>query len=54
VPAGAFSPGDKVLHAKFGEGVVLGLEPGGVVSVFFPDTGEKKRLSLDYAPLRKL
>ncbi len=54
VPAGAFSPGDKVLHAKFGEGVVLGLEPGGIVRVFFSDSGEQKRLLLEYAPLRRL
>jgi DNA helicase-2/ATP-dependent DNA helicase PcrA len=54
VPAGAFSPGDKVLHAKFGEGVVLGLESGGVVTVFFPDVGDQKRLLLEYAPLRRL
>jgi DNA helicase-2/ATP-dependent DNA helicase PcrA len=54
VPSGAFSPGDKVLHAKFGEGVVLGLEPGGIVRVFFPESGEQKRLLLEYAPLRRL
>ncbi len=54
VPAGAFAPGDKVLHAKFGEGVVLGLEPGGIVRVFFSDSGEQKRLLLEYAPLRRL
>lgn len=54
VPAGAFSPGDKVLHAKFGEGVVLGLEPGGIVTVFFPDLGDQRRLLLQYAPLRRL
>ncbi|OFW61043.1 MAG: hypothetical protein A2133_04580 [Actinobacteria bacterium RBG_16_64_13] len=46
--------GDKVLHAKFGEGVVLGVEPGGVVRVFFSDLGEQKRLLLEYAPLRRL
>jgi DNA helicase-2/ATP-dependent DNA helicase PcrA len=54
VPAGAFSPGDKVLHAKFGEGVVLGLEPGGIIRVFFSGSGEQKRLLLEYAPLRRL
>jgi DNA helicase II / ATP-dependent DNA helicase PcrA len=54
VAAGAFSPGDKVLHAKFGEGVVLGVEPGGVVRVFFSDSGDQKRLLLDYAPLKRL
>jgi ATP-dependent DNA helicase UvrD/PcrA len=54
VPAGAFSPGDKVLHAKFGEGVVLGLEPGGIIRVFFSESGEQKRLLLEYAPLRRM
>ena len=54
VPAGAFSPGDKVLHAKFGQGLVLGLEPGGIIRVFFPGSGEQKRLLLEYAPLRRL
>ncbi|MFH0916764.1 MAG: UvrD-helicase domain-containing protein [bacterium] len=53
VPAG-LATGDRVLHAKFGEGVVLGVEPGGVVRVFFSDLGEQKRLLLEYAPLRRL
>ncbi len=48
------STGDKVLHAKFGEGVVLGMEPGGVVRIFFSELGEQKRLLLDYAPLKRL
>jgi DNA helicase-2/ATP-dependent DNA helicase PcrA len=51
---GGFAPGDKVLHAKFGEGVVLGVEPGGIVRVFFAGLGEQKRLLLEYAPLRRL
>jgi len=46
--------GDRVQHAKFGMGVVLGIEPGGVVRVFFSDLGEQKRLLLDYAPLKRL
>ncbi len=41
VPSGAFSPGDKVLHAKFGEGVVLGLEPGGSSACSFPVPGSR-------------
>jgi ATP-dependent DNA helicase UvrD/PcrA len=48
------NPGDRVLHAKFGEGVILGVEPGGVVRVFFSELGEQKRLLLEYAPLRRL
>jgi len=53
-PVAGLAPGDKVLHAKFGEGVVLGTEPGGIVRVFFSDLGEQKRLLLEYAPLRRL
>jgi DNA helicase-2/ATP-dependent DNA helicase PcrA len=48
------STGDKVIHAKFGEGMVLGMEPGGIVRVFFSELGEQKRLLLDYAPLKRL
>jgi DNA helicase-2/ATP-dependent DNA helicase PcrA len=48
------STGDKVLHAKFGEGVVLGMEPGGIVRVFFAGLGEQKRLLLEYAPLKRV
>jgi DNA helicase-2/ATP-dependent DNA helicase PcrA len=55
VAAGAgFAPGDKVVHAKFGEGMVLGVEPGGIVRVFFSELSEQKRLLLEYAPLRRL
>ena len=46
--------GDHVVHAKFGEGVVLGMEPGGIVRVFFSELGEQKRLLLEYAPLRRV
>lgn len=53
-PTVGLAPGDQVVHAKFGEGVVLGIEPGGVVRVFFSDLGEQKRLLLEYAPLRRL
>jgi hypothetical protein len=48
------STGDRVFHAKFGEGMVLGVEPGGVVRVFFSELGEQKRLLLEYAPLKRL
>ncbi len=48
------STGDKVVHAKFGEGMVLGMEPGGIVRIFFSDLGEQKRLLLDYAPLKRV
>jgi hypothetical protein len=49
-----FAVGDRVVHAKFGEGLVLGVEAGGVVRVFFGELGEQKNLLIDYAPLRRL
>ncbi len=49
-----FAVGDRVLHAKFGDGMVLGVEAGGVVRVFFPESGDQKRLLVDYAPLKRL
>jgi hypothetical protein len=42
------------MHAKFGEGMVLGVEPGGVVRVFFGDLGEQKKLLVEYAPLKRV
>lgn len=43
-----------MIHAKFGEGVILGVEPGGVVRVFFSDLGEQKNLLTEYAPLKRV
>ena len=37
----SFSLGDDVVHANFGEGVVTGIEPGGVVVVRFPSDGSE-------------
>jgi DNA helicase II / ATP-dependent DNA helicase PcrA len=52
--AGAtFAVGEDVVHAKFGEGVVTGLEPGGLVIVRFAAGGEEKKLMADYAPLKR-
>ncbi len=52
--AGAtFSVGEDVVHAKFGEGVVTGVEPGGLVIVRFATGGEEKKLMADYAPLKR-
>ena len=47
------STGDSVRHGTLGEGVVTGIEPGGVVIVRFAD-GSERRLMLDYAPLEKI
>jgi DNA helicase-2/ATP-dependent DNA helicase PcrA len=50
---GSFSLGDDVVHANFGEGVVTGLEPGGLVVVRFAGDGSERKLMADYAPLKK-
>ena len=47
-----FGVGEDVVHAKFGDGVVTGVEPGGVIMVRFRGVGEKK-LMADYAPLKR-
>jgi DNA helicase II / ATP-dependent DNA helicase PcrA len=47
------STGDSVRHNTLGEGVVTGIEAGGIVSVQFAD-GSERRLMLEYAPLQKL
>jgi DNA helicase-2/ATP-dependent DNA helicase PcrA len=45
--------GDNVRHAKFGEGVVTAIERGELVVVRFAESGEERRLKLDYAPLER-
>jgi DNA helicase-2/ATP-dependent DNA helicase PcrA len=45
--------GDTVRHSSLGTGIVLAIEPGGVVTVRFED-GTERRLMLDYAPLEKI
>ena len=49
----AFNVGDDVLHSSFGEGVVIGVARGGVVTVRFAADGSERQLMADYAPLRK-
>jgi DNA helicase-2/ATP-dependent DNA helicase PcrA len=51
--ATVFAVGDDVLHAAFGEGVVTGVEPGGVVVVRFAGDGSERKLMADYAPIRR-
>jgi ATP-dependent DNA helicase UvrD/PcrA len=53
-PGIAFSTGDSVRHGSLGEGVVTGIEPGGVVTVRFAADGTERRLMVDYAPLEKI
>src|SRR5918995_5529783 len=48
-----FRMGDDVVHAAFGEGVVMGVEPGGIVVVRFASDGSQRKLMADYAPIRK-
>jgi len=52
-PALEMQAGDDVVHASFGDGVVTGVEPGGVVIVRFSDDGSERKLMADYAPIRK-
>jgi DNA helicase-2/ATP-dependent DNA helicase PcrA len=48
------STGDSVRHSTLGEGVVVQIEPGGLITVRFADDGSERKLMLDYAPLEKL
>jgi len=52
-PALELRAGDDVVHASFGEGVVTGVEPGGVVVVRFAGDGAERKLMADYAPIRR-
>ena len=48
-----FTVGDDVVHATFGEGVVIGADAGGIVIVRFRGDGSERKLMADYAPLKK-
>jgi DNA helicase II / ATP-dependent DNA helicase PcrA len=48
------STGDSVRHSTLGEGVVVQIEAGGLVTVRFAQDGSERKLMLDYAPLEKL
>jgi DNA helicase II / ATP-dependent DNA helicase PcrA len=50
-PAVAFRVGEDVVHAAFGEGVVTGVEPGGIIVVRFAGDGSERKLMADYAPV---
>jgi DNA helicase-2/ATP-dependent DNA helicase PcrA len=52
-PAPDFRLGDDVNHAAFGEGVVTGIEPGGIVVVRFAGDGSERKLMAAYAPITK-
>ena len=51
--ATVFRVGEDVVHAKLGEGVVTGVEPGGIVVVRFAGDGSDRKLMADYAPIKR-
>ena len=51
--AAEFRLGDDVTHAAFGEGVVTGVEPGGIVVVRFASDGTERKLMAAYAPIAR-
>ncbi|HTU79021.1 MAG TPA: UvrD-helicase domain-containing protein [Solirubrobacteraceae bacterium] len=52
-PAIQFRLGEDVVHAAFGEGVVTGVEPGGVIVVRFAGDGSERKLMAEYAPVSR-
>jgi DNA helicase-2/ATP-dependent DNA helicase PcrA len=52
-PSASYRMGDDVVHAAFGEGVVTGVEPGGIVVVRFASDGSERKLMAEYAPITK-
>ncbi|HEY3021912.1 MAG TPA: 3'-5' exonuclease, partial [Solirubrobacteraceae bacterium] len=52
-PAADFRLGEDVAHPAFGEGVVTGVEPGGIVVVRFANDGSERKLMAEYAPLTR-
>jgi len=50
----SLATGDSVRHAALGEGVVVAIEPGGIVAVRFEGDDSERRLMLEYAPLEKI
>ena len=46
--------GNSVRHSTLGEGVVIRIEPGDVVTVRFASDGVERRLMLEYAPLERI
>jgi DNA helicase II / ATP-dependent DNA helicase PcrA len=52
-PAVSFRLGEDVSHPTFGEGVVTGLEPGGIVVIRFAKDRSERKLVADLAPITK-
>jgi DNA helicase-2/ATP-dependent DNA helicase PcrA len=49
----SFRLGEDVDHAAFGEGVVTGVEPGGIIVVRFARDGSERKLMADFAPVTR-
>ena len=52
-PPIAFRLGEDVAHPTFGEGVVTGLEPGGIVIIRFSRDASERKLVAELAPISK-
>jgi DNA helicase II / ATP-dependent DNA helicase PcrA len=51
--ADSFRLGEDVTHAAFGEGVVTGVEPDGVIVVRFAGDGSERKLMSEFAPVTR-
>jgi DNA helicase-2/ATP-dependent DNA helicase PcrA len=51
--APSFRLGEDIVHAAFGEGVVTGVEVGGIIVVRFAGDGTERKLMADYAPVSR-
>ncbi len=51
--ASLFRLGEDVVHASFGDGVITGVEPDGVIVVRFADDGSERKLMAEYAPVTR-
>jgi len=51
--ANRFRLGEDVVHTAFGDGVVTGVEPGGVIVVRFAGDGSERKLMAEYAPVSR-
>ncbi|MBV9166132.1 MAG: UvrD-helicase domain-containing protein [Solirubrobacterales bacterium] len=52
-PAVSFRLGDDVVHPSFGDGVVTGIEPGGIVVIRFAADSSERKLLAEVAPITK-
>ena len=52
-PAVSFGLGDDVVHPSFGDGVVTGIEPGGIVVIRFAADRSERKLLAEVAPISK-